>query len=73
MIVVELVTNKYTGEHYYKPVNKFSFGWLGKLTPFGTHWFYPNQWRCIAERAAEHGLKLTSRWYHIQRSREPGL
>jgi len=73
MIVVKLTTNKHTGKHYYKPVNKFSFGVLGELTVDGCHWFYPSEWQRIAARAAERGLKLTNRWYHIQRSREPGF
>jgi len=73
MIVVRLIRNKYTGEWYYSPVNAFSFRWLGKLAPFGCHWFYPNDWQYVAGRAAEHGLKLTNRWYHIQRCAEEGF
>ncbi len=73
MVVVRLVKGRLRvfGKpmQYYVPVDKHSFRLLMGATGFG--WFKPGNWQRVAEQVKfTYGVRLTSRWYHIQRRRD---
>lgn len=73
MVVVQLARGKITGNVLYFPVNRYSSVLLRNVN-WGTAWFHASEKDEIIKQLKEyHGEKLSSKWYHRQRSIEPNF
>lgn len=73
MLVVVRRKRRKNGDWYFVPVDSESFSLLWDATMCG--WFYASQWdkTLTLLRRWFGDVKLTNRWYHIQRCRETGF
>ena len=73
MLVVVRRKQLKSGEWYFVPVDAESFSLLWDATECG--WFYARHWQGTLDRLRYWfgDVKLTNRWYHIQRCREAGF
>lgn len=54
---------------YYVPVNNYSHRLIMEVN-WGYSWFYADQWEYMKKELAEMGIRLTKKWYHVNRLRE---
>lgn len=73
MLVVVRRKQVKSGEWVFYPVDALSFNMLFDAT--SCSWFYASQWQPTLERLQHWfgDVKMTNRWFHIQRRREPGF